>query len=116
METIQARIISTETVEAKLNSSDLLRLGLSEDYRLSDEERAIIAAMVDVDVPIATKEAPGVVKVGDRLNIDTDGTLSAQEAETLSNTEIENLLEAMAQEDLHEIFRRKRFTLFRAKG
>lgn len=96
METIQARIIDTETVEAKLSSSEILRLGLSSDYRLSDEEKAIIAAMVDVDVPTATKTTKGVVKVGDRLNIDTDGTLSAQEAETLSNTEIENLLEAMA--------------------
>ena len=96
METIQARIIDTETVEAKLSSSEILRLGLSSDYRLSDEEKSIIAAMVDVDVPTATKTTKGVVKVGDRLNIDTDGTLSAQEAETLSNTEIENLLEAMA--------------------
>lgn len=46
------------------------------------------------DVPIATRDSIGAVKVGDRLSIEKDGTISAskQVMEVLTNEDIEKLL------------------------
>ena len=93
-ENIEASLIEDTSVDASVIASDIIRLGFDENYKLSEDDMTLIAAQVKL--PTATRTTKGVVKVGNRLSIGLDGTLSADDEEILTNLEIEELLNAMA--------------------
>ena len=93
-ENIEASLIEDISVDASVIASDIIRLGFDENYKLSEDDMTLIAAQVKL--PTATRTTKGVVKVGNRLSIGLDGTLSADDEEILTNLEIEELLNAMA--------------------